>query len=68
MDLSQIKKEKAEAERLIAIAVRNALTLFNSRTGLSFEDVRVNMQEVTSIGDANKQYMVGSVTCEVNYD
>lgn len=68
MELSEIKKEKLEAERKIARAIVDALALFSRRTGLPIKDIRINMQEVTSLSDIQKQYILGLVSCEVDYD
>ena len=68
MELSEIRTAKAEAEEKILKAVSQAMLEFIVKRGLSFENVSVNMQEVTQLKDANRKYVPSSVNCKVVYD
>ncbi|MFW1676455.1 hypothetical protein ACFVYJ_01555 [Pontibacter sp. JAM-7] len=64
MDTRELPKAKDDLEREIGLTVRDMVTKFKKETGICVSDIRIGMEEVTSMSDTSPQFVV-SVT-EVN--
>ena len=65
MDIKDLKKERSKLERELAGKIAVAVKAFRERTGISIERIDVDMLEVTEIGDAQEEYIVGGVSCKI---
>ena len=58
-----LKKEKLEQD--IRTAVFNLVAAFQMSTGFSPQNIQIQIEEVTRIGDEQRHFIVTSIQCDI---
>ena len=66
MDIEELKKEKARAERELAVEISIILTRFHNNTGEFIRSASVYMGRISTIGRPEDEYFVDRVSCEID--
>ena len=66
MEIKQFVEEKKKFETYLTLAVSNLNEKFREKTGYSPSSINVNMMPVQEIGIKEPQYIVSSVTVNVD--
>lgn len=67
MDINELRKERTKTEGELAIKIAEIIERFRQRTGVSIENVYIDMVETTERGDGQREYITGIVSCIIAF-
>jgi hypothetical protein len=66
MDIKDLKQEMATVELELAITIGHILNAFHAKTGVSIENVSVDMARINTTGETVSEHVVRSVHCDID--